>query len=68
MLVALGEITASGPPGARLAIGIIVSAHAESYGPTTPTSRSAFANAFAFAWHVPGSDTPDWGVESSQDW
>ena len=50
-----GLMIASGPPGARLRIGISTSAQCELYGPITATSRSARAYALALAAHLRGS-------------
>ena len=44
-----GLTSASGPPGARLRIGICSWAQNEENGPITATTCSARANALAFA-------------------
>ena len=63
-----GEITASGPLGARLAIGISTRAQPESNGPTMPITAGCAAYAFALAAHFAGSELPEVAVEESHDW
>ena len=58
----------SGPFGARLMIGISISAQPELNVPITPTTLASFAAAVAFAEHLPESHLPAWAVESSQLW
>jgi hypothetical protein len=61
-----GLIMASGP-SARFAIGICAQAQGDWKGPTTPTTRSVAAYAFAFDAHLRKSKFPVCAVESSHD-
>ena len=63
-----GLTMAIGPFGARLRIGISISAAPELKVPITPTTLEFCAYAFAFADALPESHLPACAVESSQLW
>jgi hypothetical protein len=58
----------TGPLGARLSVGITISAQPELNVPMTPITLLFWAYAFAFCEHLPESHLPACAVESSQDW
>ena len=63
-----GLTIATGPPGARFRIGMMISAQPELNVPMTPITLLFCAYAFAFAEHFAESHLPACAVASSHDW